>query len=207
MLVKAINRKHTRYVVKRSWEHQRALEEAKALSALSSHPNIVDFYEVFWDCGHDDAGGAGSVNIVMGYCDGGDLSAHIRAKSRSGVWFPERQILDWFTQATQAVSFMHQRGWIHRDLKPSNIFLTSNGVIKVRREELEAGPSPIVPSSTLIHSIPPQLGDYGLAQYIEDQEEDEEKEIAPATSSACVSPVAGTPYYLSPEQCRCEPFR
>ena len=141
MVIRRCPQKEKRYVVKRLMlhepgDHHRALQEAHALQALSCHPNIVDYHQSFFDYGLDDDSSGPtsttqSLNIVMGYCDAGDLSTHIRARSRCGAWIPETLVLDWFVQISQAVGFMHQNGWIHRDIKPSNIFLTSTGVIKV----------------------------------------------------------------------------
>ncbi|OLQ01780.1 Serine/threonine-protein kinase Nek1 [Symbiodinium microadriaticum] len=44
---------------------------------------------------------------------------------------PEEQILRWFTQATLAVKFIHDKHILHRDLKPANFFLTKNGSLKM----------------------------------------------------------------------------
>lgn len=75
-----------------------------------------------------------------------------------------------------------------RDLKPSNILLTSQGTIKV--------------------------GDLGLSQFTTTANSNEPGLGSPSSrpgkevgSKGKVPPVLGTPYFLSPEICKHEPFR
>lgn len=102
-------------------EQEEILREAEILKVLS-HPNIIRFRDfIRKDNDH--------VLIVMEYADGGDLHSRIQASSLS--FFPEPQILDWFTQITLALKHMHDRKIVHRDIKSSNIFLTSLNVVKL----------------------------------------------------------------------------
>lgn len=68
-------------------ERQESVREAQILEALN-HPNIVTFREVYKTK-------KGHMCIVMDYADGGDLQQAM--KNQRGRYFPERQILDWFT--------------------------------------------------------------------------------------------------------------
>ena len=60
---------------------------------------------------------------------GGDLGQKI--KEARGRYFPEKQILDWFTQTCLALKHVHDRKILHRDIKAQNIFLTKTGIIKM----------------------------------------------------------------------------
>lgn len=69
------------------------LLQASLLSRLK-HPNIVSYRESFQDthC---------VLHIVMGYCEGGDLSS--RLKSYHGNLLPETQVVEWFVQIALAL--------------------------------------------------------------------------------------------------------
>lgn len=54
-----------------------------------------------------------------------------RIKEQKGKYFPEEQIMDWFTQICLAIKHIHDKKILHRDLKSQNIFLTKNGLIKL----------------------------------------------------------------------------
>lgn len=55
-------------------ERKEALKEAKVMEALSRHPNIVKFREVYKTKN-------GRLCIVMDYCDGGDILSEINKKA------------------------------------------------------------------------------------------------------------------------------
>jgi len=103
-------------------EKKEAYLESKIHETLS-HPNIITFKEVFL------SKNPSSLNIVMDYADGGDLQSQI--KNQNGKYFPEKQIIDWFTQICLAIKHVHDRKILHRDLKSQNVFLTKNGVVKL----------------------------------------------------------------------------
>ena len=44
---------------------------------------------------------AGTLHIVMAYCEGGDLSS--RLKAQKGAPLPEDQVIEWFVQTTLAL--------------------------------------------------------------------------------------------------------
>jgi len=74
------------------------VQEVKLLSELH-HPFIVGYRESFLD--------GELLNIVMNYCDGGDLTTLI--KNQQGKHFADEQILDWFIQLCLALRYIHQR--------------------------------------------------------------------------------------------------
>ena len=103
-------------------EAVRAEMEMKLLSALA-HPGIVSFRDCFST--HE------SVNCVMEYCEGGDLSQVVRNHRRSHMHLAEETIVDWLIQITLALDHVHNERVLHRDLKLHNIFLTDDGLVKI----------------------------------------------------------------------------
>ncbi len=77
---------------------------------------IEDFYE------------NSKIQIIMEYCEGGDLAKFIEAQSQ---FLGVELIIDWFIQLTSGVCFIHSKKIIHRDLKTENIFLTLNRKLKI----------------------------------------------------------------------------
>ena len=67
--------------------------QASLLSRLK-HPNIVSYRESFQDA-------RCVLHIVMGYCEGGDLSS--RLKAQRGSLLLERQVVEWFVQIALAL--------------------------------------------------------------------------------------------------------
>jgi Tfp pilus assembly protein PilF len=76
------------------------------------------------------------------------------------------------TQLAQGLAAAHARGVIHRDLKPGNVRVTPDGHLKIL--------------------------DYGLAQFAPAATGD----LSTYTGGEAVSPYAGTPAYMAPEQIR-----
>eukprot|EP00439_Symbiodinium_sp_Y106_P071438 s2451_g12.t2 len=103
-------------------EAEAAAKEGRLLGSLR-HPFVVRYRDSFCE--------AGVLCIIMDFCEGGELARQIRRARRNHQRIPEEQILRWFTQATLAVKFIHDKHILHRDLKPANFFLTKNGSLKM----------------------------------------------------------------------------
>nr|XP_055034535.1 NIMA-related kinase 12 [Misgurnus anguillicaudatus] len=99
------------------------LQEADILRSLK-HPHIISWIDTFFDLTND------HIYIVMDYCDGGTLDDHIK-EQKSGHYFAESKVMDWFVQVVMAVGYIHSEKILHRDIKPSNVLLTKRGVIKL----------------------------------------------------------------------------
>lgn len=99
------------------------LQEADILRSLK-HPHIITWIDTFSDTTNE------NIYIVMDYCDGGTLDDHIK-EQKSGDYFAECKIMNWFVQVVMAVSYIHYEKILHRDIKPSNVLLTKRGVIKL----------------------------------------------------------------------------
>jgi NIMA (never in mitosis gene a)-related kinase len=100
------------YVLKRLDLHQQSNEttqndmdsaerEAKLLSALK-HPNIVAYIESF-------RSNDNFLNIVMAYCEGGDLYTKLKERKVNKDLLPENQIVEWFVQICMALQVKDER--------------------------------------------------------------------------------------------------
>jgi NIMA (never in mitosis gene a)-related kinase len=89
--------------------------EASILSQIKS-TYVVKFFDSFEE--------NNNLNIVMEYCEGGDLEKIISNKKK----FPLEEDFIWkiFIQIALGLAAIHNLKILHRDLKTSNIFLTKN---------------------------------------------------------------------------------
>ena len=97
---------------------ERFRREATAAAGLS-HPNIVSVY--------DRGQAAGTYYIAMEYLNGPTLKDEITSRAP----LPEAEVVNWATQALDALEFAHRQGVVHRDIKPHNMVLTDEGRLKV----------------------------------------------------------------------------
>src|SRR5574341_990869 len=98
--------------------------EASTLARLD-HPNLPKVSDFFSEDNRD--------YLVMDFVPGDDLRTRIEDARRQAEFLPERQVLDWVTQLTDALAYLHSQSppILHRDIKPANIKLTPDGVIKL----------------------------------------------------------------------------
>jgi NIMA (never in mitosis gene a)-related kinase len=105
-----------------SKHRKEAANEVKVLSSLK-HPYIINYRESFTE-NH-------KLAIVMDYADGGDLHDRIHRARKAGKTFEQEKIVRWFTEATLALKYMHDKHVLHRDLKSQNLFLTSQDRLRI----------------------------------------------------------------------------
>ena len=96
--------------------------EASLLSSIKSD-YVVKYYDSFVEKNY--------LNIIMEYCDGGDLSQFIEEKKKSKHFLPEMQIWELFIKMILGLSSIHKKKILHRDLKTQNIFLTKSLEVKI----------------------------------------------------------------------------
>ena len=95
-------------------------QEANILKVLNCK-YIVKFHDSFLE--------SKTLNIVMEYCNGGDLSKYL--KQKKGKLLKENEIWPIFLKIALGIYYLHSKKIIHRDLKSLNIFLNSDNSIKL----------------------------------------------------------------------------
>ena len=104
---------------------KKSFEEVNIIKKLD-HPNIIKFHEAFLSNSPQK-----TINLIVEYADGGDLSQKINEMRKLNKQFEESEILDYFIQICLALYHMHKKHILHRDLKSQNVFLTKTGMIKL----------------------------------------------------------------------------
>ena len=98
--------------------------------------------------------------LAMELCKKDTLNVHFRSLNKDNRILQERiTLLDWFTQLSSAVMFIHEQGYSHRDIKPANIFFDQAGTIKLGDFGLATNSSQNHTTSvgTRLYSSPEQL--------------------------------------------------
>ena len=97
-------------------------QEAKILSSINSD-FVVKYYDSFEE--------NNKINIVMEYCDEGDLNDFITKKKNENKLIEEDLIWNIFIKITIGLAHIHKMKILHRDLKTMNIFLKSGFQVKI----------------------------------------------------------------------------
>ncbi|CCF57087.1 hypothetical protein KAFR_0C00920 [Kazachstania africana CBS 2517] len=189
-------RKEIKYGHMNHKERQQLISECKILSQLN-HENIVKFHS--WDFNER----LQVLYLYMEYCSNGDLSQLISLYKNEHKYIPEQIIWVILTQLLLALYRCHygedpatlvtiydrmklpsgsKNIVIHRDLKPGNIFLDGN---KSRTNNSAKN------GSSAVGTV--KLGDFGLAKAL-------------GNSIQFATTYVGTPYYMSPEVLRDQPY-
>ena len=98
-------------------EQENSVNEIRILSSIV-HPNIISYKESFWNWKNK------TLNIIMEYCDDGDLESKINKMKRNKIKFNEKLIWNYVFQIIFGLKALHDKGIIHRDLKSANVFLS-----------------------------------------------------------------------------------
>ena len=97
-------------------------QEGKILSLINS-----DFVVKYYDCFKE----KDKINILMEFCDGGDLNDFLNEKKKYGKLLEENLIWIIFIKITIGLADIHKIKILHRDLKILNIFLKKNLETKI----------------------------------------------------------------------------
>lgn len=95
--------------------------EARVISQLDKHPNIITMYS------YDKAEGVHF--IAMDFIEGQSLAQYMKAHRKMGKYVDVVELLPVLKQIAAALDFAHQKGVIHRDIKPANIMLEPDPAI------------------------------------------------------------------------------
>ena len=113
--------------------------------------------------------------IVMEFLNGESLAT--RLKNRAAA-LPLEQALNMGSQLADSLAAAHEKNIIHRDLKPDNVMVVSDS--KAPGGERA------------------KLLDFGIAKLADDTPDG----VGPGHVRTSTNSLLGTPYYMSPEQCR-----
>jgi len=100
------------------------LREATVLARLD-HPNLPKVSDFFSSGPRD--------YLVMDYVPGKDLRTLMLDARRNKRFLPEKEVLTWAEQISNALTFLHSQDppIVHRDIKPSNVKVMPHGLIKL----------------------------------------------------------------------------
>ncbi|CAP31639.2 Protein CBR-NEKL-2 [Caenorhabditis briggsae] len=107
-----------------SEKEEKYIQSEVALLKKVQHPLIIGYIDYFTI--------DNQLAIVMQYAEGGTLERLIneqRAISDNKEHFPEKTVLEYFTQILIALDHMHSKHIVHRDLKPQNILMNRRKTI------------------------------------------------------------------------------
>jgi serine/threonine protein kinase len=123
--------------------------------------------------------------LVYEYVSGGDLDRHVRGRRRlQGRRLSPPEVFGIIQQVAQGLAFAHRHGLVHRDLKPANI-LFDGKLFKLA----DFG----IGGAAVVRAV--------RADAAGSFDRDIEGEASPLTRFR----AAGTPLYMSPEQCNGAP--
>lgn len=178
--------------------------EIKILKKLR-HPHIVALHDCVESSTH--------INLMMEYCELGDLSLFIKKReklithpatcdmarkypSNPGAGLNEVIIRHFVKQLASALQFLRAGNFVHRDIKPQNLLLLPS--LQYRQSSKECRPILGASHDSLIPAVGLQslpmlkLADFGFAR------------VLPATSLA--ETLCGSPLYMAPEILRYERY-
>ncbi|CAK7223367.1 Serine/threonine-protein kinase [Sporothrix bragantina] len=178
--------------------------EIKILKTLR-HPHIVALHDCVENSTH--------INLIMEYCELGDLSMFIKKRdklitnpathdmarkypSAPGSGLNEVVTRHFLKQLASALQFLRAGNFVHRDVKPQNLLLLPSPDYrhgnKAARPILTGSQDSLIPSAGLTSLPMLKLADFGFAR------------VLPSTTLA--ETLCGSPLYMAPEILRYERY-
>ncbi|KAF5681070.1 ulk ulk kinase [Fusarium heterosporum] len=167
------------------------------------HPHIVALHDCLESTSH--------INLIMEYCELGDLSLFIKKREKLSTHpathdmarkYPsapnsglhEVVIRHFLKQLTSALEFLRLKNYVHRDVKPQNLLLLPSRSFREQRSRpvMQASQDSLIPISGLASLPMLKLADFGFAR------------VLPSTSLA--DTLCGSPLYMAPEILRYERY-
>ncbi|KAF7550922.1 hypothetical protein G7046_g7858 [Stylonectria norvegica] len=169
------------------------------------HPHIVAL--------HDCAESLTHINLIMEYCELGDLSLFIKKREKllthpathdmarkypsgpgANTGLHEVVIRHFLKQLTSALEFLRKKNYVHRDVKPQNLLLLPSQAFRRHQNlpVLQASEDSMIPIAGLASLPMLKLADFGFAR------------VLPSTSLA--DTLCGSPLYMAPEILRYERY-
>ncbi|XP_075841052.1 myosin-IIIb isoform X1 [Microtus pennsylvanicus] len=102
--------------------------EYNILQFLPNHPNVVQFYGMFYRV---DRCIGGQLWLVLELCNGGSVTELVKGLLRRGERLDEAVISYILYGALLGLQHLHHHRIIHRDVKGNNILLTAEGGVKL----------------------------------------------------------------------------
>ena len=103
---------------------QMTLHEAKVMSKLAEHPNLVQLKGLYQP---SNEGRDSPPYLVMEFCHKGNLRSNIKDPAMYDLLTKLHILLD----TAEGLKYMHSCGFLHGDLTPQNIFITKQGKAKI----------------------------------------------------------------------------
>ncbi|CAK7218919.1 Serine/threonine-protein kinase [Sporothrix curviconia] len=178
--------------------------EIKILKTLR-HPHIVALHDCVESTTH--------INLIMEYCELGDLSMFIKKRdklitnpathdmarkypSAPGSGLNEVVTRHFLKQLTSALQFLRDGNFVHRDVKPQNLLLLPSPDYrhgnKAARPILTGSQDSLIPAAGLTSLPMLKIADFGFAR------------VLPSTTLA--ETLCGSPLYMAPEILRYERY-
>ncbi|KAF9777009.1 Serine/threonine-protein kinase [Fusarium sp. DS 682] len=167
------------------------------------HPHIVALHDCLESTSH--------INLIMEYCELGDLSLFIKKREKLATHpathdmarkYPsapnsglhEVVIRHFLKQLTSALEFLRSKNYVHRDVKPQNLLLLPSQPFRDQRSRpvMQASQDSLIPIAGLASLPMLKLADFGFAR------------VLPSTSLA--DTLCGSPLYMAPEILRYERY-
>ena len=123
-IIKVRSKKNLKiYVIKKSLEFNKALKREIILMNKLDHPNVCKCLSYFEE--------KGNYYIIMDLYSNKDLFRYLSAYMLIDIMIKEENLWDIFNQCLEALTYLHNKGYIHRDIKLGNIFMDDTGKVVI----------------------------------------------------------------------------